>query len=58
MPRKFAMIAFTAMCAGICGCKATAPADTAPVDSATFDPDGTAHITVNIRVRAIGRIVN
>jgi monoterpene epsilon-lactone hydrolase len=45
MPRKFAMIAFTAMCTGICGCKATAPADTAPVDSATFDPDGTAHIT-------------
>src|SRR6185369_3149149 len=45
MPRKFAVIAFAAICASICGCKATAPADTAPVDSATFDPDGTAHIT-------------
>src|SRR3954464_1756232 len=45
MLRKFAVIAFAAICLAICGCKATAPADTAPVDSATFDPDGTAHVT-------------
>ena len=35
----------SAALAAIGGCNATAPADTAPVDSATFDPDGTAHIT-------------
>src|SRR3984893_2877900 len=45
MSRKFAVMVIAAMCAGVCGCKATAPADTAPVDSATFDPDGTTHIT-------------
>jgi monoterpene epsilon-lactone hydrolase len=45
MPRKFAVTVFAAICTCICGCKATAPVDTAPVDSATFDPDGAAHIT-------------
>jgi len=34
-----------ALAGAIGGCKATTPTDTVPVDSATFDPDGTTHIT-------------
>src|SRR5438270_4208408 len=45
MPLKRSALASLAIYALISGCKATAPADTAPVDSATFDPDGTAHVT-------------
>src|SRR5690242_12981525 len=45
MPIKPRIIALLAICAVVSGCKATAPTDSAPVDSATFDPDGTAHIT-------------
>jgi epsilon-lactone hydrolase len=36
---------FFATTAALAGCKATNPSDTSPIDSATFDPDGTAHIT-------------
>jgi epsilon-lactone hydrolase len=47
IPRKF--VAFTGgfalICTALCGCKAMNSSDAAPVDSATFDPDGTAHIT-------------
>jgi monoterpene epsilon-lactone hydrolase len=45
MPTKPAVLSSLAICALVSGCKATSPADTAPVDSATFDADGTAHIT-------------
>jgi monoterpene epsilon-lactone hydrolase len=49
MPRKFAVLAAALLSGGLflslAGCKATDQTDTAPLDSATFDPDGTAHIT-------------
>jgi monoterpene epsilon-lactone hydrolase len=45
MPTKPAVLASLAICALVSGCKATAPSASAPVDSATFDADGTAHIT-------------
>jgi acetyl esterase/lipase len=37
--------AIVLICGALCGCKATNSSDAAPVDSATFDRDGTAHIT-------------
>jgi monoterpene epsilon-lactone hydrolase len=45
MPRKLGVVAVVLLCGIFSGCKATAPADTLPANSATFDPDGTAHIT-------------
>src|SRR5438105_15635652 len=44
MPLKRSVLALLAIYALISGCKATAPTDSAPVDSATFEPDGMAHI--------------
>jgi epsilon-lactone hydrolase len=45
MPRKLGVVAVVLSCSILSGCKAPAPADTGVPDSATFDPDGTAHIT-------------